>query len=72
VTDKRLDLLRNFLHDNTTITVSAISLRLDASEESVLALLRQERIPVYTRAGGLWVNGRKPRPPRPSGRKENP
>ena len=57
--------LYDVLNSNTTLTVTGIAEHLGASEETVLALLRRERVPVYVKAGALWVRGRQPSRPAP-------
>lgn len=51
--------VRDILRDNVAVSVSALASRLSVGEETVVRLLRQERAPMYMKAGALWARGRK-------------
>jgi len=60
------DHVRRVLRSYSVVTVAGLADRLGIAEETVLRLCREDRIPVYVRAGSLWVRGRKPSRPAPA------
>ncbi len=64
------DRLQEVLGECTTLTVHGLADRLTVNEETAAKLLREERVPMFVRAGILWVRGRKPRRPAPPWMKE--